>query len=163
MHSLHEHIHYTMRVECSLHACNGSLPTQPPPCTPPPQALGYEDLVRPGVLLSASNLQVQPPSGQSTIRSLQARDVSVFSQSPRDQHLSDALHHLRGALPVSMLVGHAHHTTDCACNVNMLYAGAKAVSLCMHMHTIHACMHARMHTHTRAHTHTHTHTSMVCT
>ena len=72
--------------------------------TPPSQALGYDDLVRPCVLLSASNLQVQPTSGQSALPSLQAKDVSVFSQSPRDQHLSAALHHLKAALPVSVLV-----------------------------------------------------------
>nr|CAD7410148.1 unnamed protein product [Timema cristinae] len=64
------------------------------------QELGYEDMLVPHSVVSASNLQWK--HGNNLLPCVYATEMSTFSSHPRQAHLKQALHTLRGEISVDL-------------------------------------------------------------
>lgn len=62
-----------------------------------------EDIIKPHMLIAASNLQWRPDS-RSGIPTLFAGDFSMFSASPKEGHFQETFHKMRNAIEVKLVL-----------------------------------------------------------
>lgn len=62
-----------------------------------------EEIIKPHVLIAASNLQWRPDS-KSGIPTLFAGDFSMFSASPKEGHFQETFHKMRNAIEVKLVL-----------------------------------------------------------
>lgn len=66
-----------------------------------------EDLIKPHMLIAASNLQWRPES-KSEIPTLFARDFSMFSANPKESHFQETFHKLKNTIEVKFVLRLPH-------------------------------------------------------
>lgn len=62
-----------------------------------------EDVIKPCVLIAASNLQWQPES-KPGIPTLFAREMSAFSASPKEAHFQETFNKMKNTIEVKLLL-----------------------------------------------------------
>lgn len=67
-----------------------------------------EDVIKPHMLIAASNLQWRPDS-KSRIPTLFAGDFSMFSASPKEGHFQETFHKMRDAIEVKLVLSITTH------------------------------------------------------
>lgn len=60
-----------------------------------------EDLIKPHMLIAASNLQWRPES-KSGIPTLFAGDFSMFSANPKESHFQETFHKMKNTIEVNL-------------------------------------------------------------